>query len=139
MTAPASGQVDLARLPRAALFAALAAAGFNAALFGLGRLMGLELVLPLPSGPEPLGLAAVVAASFAAAGAGAATLALLALVAGQPFTVFRLAAFVALLVSLAGPLSLTSLDPRARVLLNAMHVSAAIVIVRVLTLVPRRD
>jgi len=139
MTSPAAAQVDLARLPRAALFAALAAGGFNAALYGLGRLMGLDLVLPLPSGPEPLALPLVLAASLAAALAGAVVLALLTPLVGQPFAVFRVAAFVALLVSLSGPLSLTGLDPRARILLNAMHVSAAILIVRVLTLVPRRQ
>lgn len=139
MTARSSPQVDLARLPRAGLFAALAAGGFNAGLYGLGRSLGLTLVLPLPSGPEPLGLSLVLAASLGAALAGTAVLGLLALLAPRPFAVFRAVAFVALLVSLSGPLHAPGLDPRARTLLNAMHVSAAILIVRVLTLVPRRE
>lgn len=131
-------QVDLARLPRAALLAALAAAAFDAALYGLGRWLGLELLAALPGGPEPLSLALVVAASIAAALAGAAALALLSRLVARPFAVFRAVAFAAMLVSLSGPLSLAGLDPRARTLLSALHVSAAIVIVRVLTLVPRR-
>ena len=131
-------QVALERLPRAALLAALAAPAFNAALFGLGRFLGLELLVPLPGGVEPLRLSMVVAASLGAALLGAATLGLLARLVARPFAVFRALAFLAMLLSLAGPLSLAGVDPRARTLLNAMHVSAAIVIVRVLTLVPRR-
>ncbi len=134
----ASEQVALERLPRAALLAALAAAGFNAGLFGLGRFMGLELLLPLPGGVEPLRLSMVVAASLAAALLGAATLGLLARLVARPFVVFRALAFLAMLVSLSGPQSLVGLDPRPRALLSAMHVGAAILVVRVLTLVPRR-
>lgn len=119
------------RLATAVPLAALAASAANAAIYLLARLAG---VLPgevLVSG-QPITLAPVVISSVVGAVGGGIVFALAGLTARRPTRVFVWVAAVALVLSFATPFTIPGAPAAMLLVLELMHVAAAVAVAGVL-------
>lgn len=129
------------RMPFAALLAALGAAGINAIVYFVVSTLGFipeNLPVPTPGGERPLTLAPVVIGSVVGAIGAAVVFALIGLVARRPLMLFGIVATVALVLSLAAPLTIPGAPLSMVLSLEVMHVAAWAVIVGLLTVLARR-
>ena len=112
--------------------AAVSATGASLALWALAGALGIDVVTPAMGGnpPTPIGAGLVIAV---AAGASLAAWALAALLdrlrPGRAAGVWTLAAVLALVLSMGGPLGGAGIDPSTRVVLAAAHVLVAAVLI----------
>ena len=111
---------------RAGLLAAGVAAGANAVLYLLAQRLGVSFLMsPQPGvAPMTLPLTMVILASVAGAVAGTVVFALLSRWTAHGTRLFQLAGLAFLVLSFAGPLSLSSSDSATKAALVAMHVIA---------------
>lgn len=108
-----------------ALLAAVSAAVINVALFEAAWWLDLishSVSVPLPSGKGPMTAAAVILSSIAGVAGAAVVLMVINRLSRRPATVFRIVATVALVLSLAGPITIPDAPATMIATLSLMHV-----------------
>lgn len=131
-----AGRPALARLWWATPLAGVAAALANAIVYGVAEAAGAlpdDVLVPGPTGREPIGLGAVVVGSAISAVGAALVLALIGRLSRRPVRTFRIVAAIALVVSFLTPLSVDGAPLSMVLTLELMHIVAAATIVGVLT------
>jgi hypothetical protein len=124
------------RLPLVALLATFGAAVVNAIVYSAALGLGLipqDVLVPAPGGEQPLTVAPVVIGSAVGVIGGAGVFALIGIFARRPVRMFRIIATMALVLSLATPLTIPDAPLSMVLSLEAMHVAAWAVTVGVLT------
>jgi hypothetical protein len=135
-TVPGEGRVAWGWLVPAGLLAAIVAAVANALVYFVA--LGLGFVPPgflirMTSGEIPLTVGLVAITSVVGAVGAAVVFAVIGLFARRPVRLFRIVAAVALVLSFAMPLTIPGAPVAVVLSLEAMHVVAWAVIVRILT------
>jgi hypothetical protein len=134
-------RVAWARLPVAAVAAAAGAAAASALLFALESAVGVidhSVAVPSLAGIGPVSFASVTTSAAVGSLGAAAAFAVVGAIASRPIRVFQLVSVVALVLSLAMPLTVPGPSPVMRVGLALMHVLTWAIAVAVLTTMGRR-
>ena len=132
-----SEQVAVKRLLWAAPLVAVSAAAANAAVYFVASVLGMMSRDFVVQGSGPLTLAPVVFSSLVGAVGAAVIFAIVALLARRPLRTFRIVAAVGLVLSFAAPLTIPEAPLSMILVLELMHVVAAVIIVGILTTLAR--
>ncbi|MGI8643335.1 MAG: DUF6069 family protein [Thermomicrobiales bacterium] len=123
---------DWQRLVITAVVAAVTAAVINAIVYGIARWLDTiprDVVIPGPSGDEPLGLVSVVFASVTGALGAAIVYALCARFPQRPIRLFQSFATLVLLLSFASPFTISGAPAKMIATLILMHIVVWAVII----------
>ena len=139
MKSQSQSRSSIGRLAAAGAIAAIIAAVADVVVYSIARASGVSMVMPYQWGQPPavLPISIIVSTVVVAAVLATITFGLLVKFTLRGMRVFQIVSVPALLVSFAGPLSLTQTAGSTKVTLMAMHIVAAAGMVAALSLLGR--